>query len=109
MLDNGDFQKGKCLNVSDKSPLIVEFPLLGYSLRADLIGFSTCRFSAWSERSNLLGYFFYEELDTDNPRKTIQYEKERKKVYHNSSMHCSRQQYNVRRLYFQKQNRVITA
>lgn len=94
MLDNGKFRKGKGLNVSVKSPLIIEFPLLGYLVRVDLVEFSTCRFSAFSTRSKHLGYFFYKELDSDNPQKTIKYKKERQKVYYNSSMHFLRSLYN---------------
>ncbi len=84
----------KILTATTRSPLVVEFPLLGYSVNIDLINFFVIEEEDSFIRTSQRGYYFFQPLDKHNRNKTKKYEKERKKIYYNSGRHFCRSFYN---------------
>ena len=80
-------------SVKAKVPLIVDLPLLGYTVYIHLVSFTYLRTNyRWD--CVYKGYYYYIPYEKSNKHNLRKYEKNREEVYNNSSMHFLRSMYN---------------
>lgn len=75
------------------APLIIDKPLLGYTLTVDLLSFEVGRMDN-DLQCNSLGYYFFKPYNTKSKRKAAKYAKNREAAYYNSDLHFCRSLYN---------------
>lgn len=83
-------KKAASFKAVSKTPLIIDMPLLGYTLHVDLIDFT------YKYRGSIissLGYYYWEPYYTKNEQETKLYERNRQKAYYNSKQHFCRSLY----------------
>lgn len=73
-------------------PLIIDLPLLGYTLNVDLVKF-TIRKQGTVTTCDILGYFYYKPYEKTGKRKSKRIEENRKRAYWGSSQHFLRSLY----------------
>ena len=76
-------------------PIIIDLPLLGYELYADLANFSVYRADG-KAICDILGYYYYKPYNAESARKNSKYGKNRAKAYYNSNLHFLRSLYQDR-------------
>lgn len=86
---------GYAFNAWASEPLIIDLPLLGYELYVDLISFRVEQIEG-RIKCNMLGYFCYNLYNNVKKSQMIQFDKNRRKAYYNSSQHFLRSLYNNR-------------
>jgi hypothetical protein len=80
---------GKVFRAWAGEPIIIDLPLLGYELYADLANFSVYRTDG-NAVCDILGYYFYKPYSTESTRKNAKFAKNRASAYYNSNMHFLR-------------------
>lgn len=75
------------------TPLIIDKPLLGYTLTVDLLSFEVGRIDK-DLQCNSLGYYFFKPYNTKSKRKAAKYARNRETAYYNSDLHFCRSLYN---------------
>jgi hypothetical protein len=88
----GTYLNESAFVVRSKAPLIIDMPLLGYTLRLDLAYAKVKNYYTFKACS-YLGYYYFETVNPKNRREEKRISKNRKKVYYNSSMHFCRSFY----------------
>lgn len=91
-----DSSKVKVLNVmsaKSRSPLMVDLPLLGYTISVDLVNFSVAKYG-YSSMSKFLGYYFFKPYDFKNEKQNIRFKKNRMDAYYSSSQHFCKAYFN---------------
>ncbi len=82
-------KKLKELDVSASAPLVVEKPLLGYTVHVNLIHFRVQYFDI-ATQYDYLGYYYFKPYETDKKRDIRKFDRNRREAYYNSSMHFCR-------------------
>lgn len=96
MFDNSDTSEtGTLFRAWAGEPIIIDLPLLGYQLYADLVNFSVLRIDG-KAICDILGYYFYKPYSPENERQNAKYEKNRASAYYNSNLHFLRSFYQNR-------------
>jgi hypothetical protein len=75
------------------APLIIDKPILGYTLTVDLLSFEVGRMDN-NLQCNTLGYYFFKPYNTKSKRKAAKYARNREAAYYNSDLHFCRSLYN---------------
>lgn len=91
-----DSSKVKVLNVlsaKSRSPLMVDLPLLGYTISVDLVSFSVVKYG-YSSMSKFLGYYFFKPYDFKNEKQNNRFKKNRMDAYYNSPQHFCKAYFN---------------
>ena len=81
-------------SVAANEPIIVDLPATGYRLKVDLVKFDllyNTELSAY--HCSILGYFFFNPVEPESPRKLRTIARNRTEHYYNSSMHFCRSLY----------------
>jgi len=81
-------------SVKANVPLIVDLPLLGYTVYIHLVDFTLLKTNGQEWRCLYKGYYYYKPYETTSKHDLYKYEKNREEVYYNSSMHFLRSLYN---------------
>ena len=93
IIGNGDttisYKRLMCLRAKAKTPLLIDLPLLGYMLQVELIDFEVI-YGRNSEQVGSLGYYYFKQYPAKSKLKLAKYERNRRKVYYNSSQHFFR-------------------
>jgi len=84
--------KGQSLKVTATAPLLIEMPLLGYTLQVDLVDFNV-KYTSDGYQSNVLGYYYFRPYDEMSKSESKKVSRNRRKVYYNSSQHFCRSLY----------------
>ena len=82
------------LSVSAKAPLIVELPLLGYTVFIQLEYFKLKKNDDQKRYITYYGYYYFKPYETNSRKDQEKIERNREKAYYNSSMHFCRSLYN---------------
>lgn len=93
--DSGTGENGTLFRAWAGEPIIIDLPLLGYQLYADLVNFSVLRIDG-KAICDILGYYFYKPYSPENGRQNAKYEKNRASAYYNSNRHFLRSFYENR-------------
>ena len=93
--DSGTGENGTLFRAWAGEPIIIDLPLLGYQLYADLVNFSVLRIDG-KAICDILGYYFHKPYSPENGRQNAKYEKNRASAYYNSNRHFLRSFYENR-------------
>ena len=93
--DSGTGENGTLFRAWAGEPIIIDLPLLGYQLYADLVNFSVLRIDG-KAICDILGYYFYKPYSPESGRQNAKYEKNRASAYYNSNRHFLRSFYENR-------------
>ena len=81
------------LSVTAKAPIIVEVPLLGYTIHVQLYRFELRKREDLESQTSYVGTYFFIPYPINKEKGVDYFEKNREKAYYNSSMHFFRSLY----------------
>ena len=82
-------EKTHIFQARPSEPLVIDLPLLGYELYADLVRFEVIKVKTLTE-CNMLGYYYFKPYDNLSKSKAKNIETNRRKAYYGSSQHFLR-------------------
>ena len=85
-IDSSNVRVLKVLAAKTRSPLMVELPLLGYTIFVDLVSFSVINYG-YKSMSKSLGYYFFKPYEPKNEKQKNQFRKNRMDAYYFSPQH----------------------